>query len=114
MTVCIGKIKTALDVMFYKLLIYKGKIIALDCVGLLEIRVSVLDMVGVASSNLVAPTKFGRKIKHLAETPSAFFFRPYAQIERISVTFPPLACTLRSTQCACWPEQLVFKACPRL
>ena len=32
-----------------------------------------LDMVGVASSNLVAPTKFGRKIKHLAETPGAFF-----------------------------------------
>ena len=30
-------------------------------------------MVGVASSNLVAPTKFGRKIKHLAETPGAFF-----------------------------------------
>lgn len=53
-------------------------------------------MVGVASSNLVAPTKFGRKIKHLAVTPGAFF-RPYAQIERISVTFPPLACTLRST-----------------
>ena len=30
-------------------------------------------MVGVASSNLVAPTKFGRKIKHLAVTPGAFF-----------------------------------------
>ena len=30
-------------------------------------------MVGVASSNLVAPTKFGRKNKHLAETPGAFF-----------------------------------------
>ncbi len=32
-----------------------------------------LDMVRVASSNLVAPTKFGRKFKHLAETPGAFF-----------------------------------------
>ena len=32
-----------------------------------------LDMVGVASSNLVAPTKFGRKNKHLAEMPGAFF-----------------------------------------
>ena len=31
-------------------------------------------MVGVASSNLVAPTKFGRKIKHLAVTPGAFFW----------------------------------------
>ena len=30
-------------------------------------------MVGVASSNLVAPTKFGRKNKHLAEMPGAFF-----------------------------------------
>ena len=30
-------------------------------------------MVGVASSNLVAPTKFGRKNKHLAETLGAFF-----------------------------------------
>jgi hypothetical protein len=30
-------------------------------------------MVGVASSNLVAPTNFGRKIKHLAETLGAFF-----------------------------------------
>ena len=36
-------------------------------------REMTLDMVGVASSNLVAPTKFGRKIKHLAETPGAFF-----------------------------------------
>jgi hypothetical protein len=36
----------------------------------------VLDMVGVASSNLVAPTKFGRQIKHLAETPGAFFWPP--------------------------------------
>ena len=36
-------------------------------------RVMPLDMVGVASSNLVAPTKFGRKNKHLAETPGAFF-----------------------------------------
>ena len=31
-------------------------------------------MVGVASSNLVAPTKFGRKNKHLAETLGAFFY----------------------------------------
>ena len=31
-------------------------------------------MVGVASSNLVAPTKFGREIKHLAETSGAFFW----------------------------------------
>ena len=35
-------------------------------------------MVGVASSNLVAPTKFGRKIKHLAETLGAFFMAPPA------------------------------------
>jgi hypothetical protein len=32
-----------------------------------------LDMVGGASSNLVALTKFGRKNKHLAETPGVFF-----------------------------------------
>ncbi len=44
-----------------------------DCIGPPWTYVSVLDMVGVASSNLVAPTKFGRKIKHLAETLSAFF-----------------------------------------
>ena len=31
------------------------------------------DMEGVASTNLVAPTKFGREIKHTAETPGAFF-----------------------------------------
>ena len=32
-----------------------------------------LDMVGVVGSSPIAPTKFGREIKHLAETPSAFF-----------------------------------------
>ena len=30
-------------------------------------------MVGVGGSSPLAPTKFGREIKHLAETPSAFF-----------------------------------------
>ena len=37
-------------------------------------------MVGVASSNLVAPTKFGRKIKHLAAMPGAFFL-PLVMVE---------------------------------
>jgi hypothetical protein len=32
-----------------------------------------LDMVGVDGSSPFAPTKYGRKIKHLAETPGAFF-----------------------------------------
>jgi hypothetical protein len=32
-----------------------------------------LDMVGVVGSSPIAPTKFGRENKHLAETPSAFF-----------------------------------------
>ena len=41
-------------------------------------------MVGVASSNLVAPTKFGRKNKHLAETPGAFLLPV-----RINCEYPP-------------------------
>ena len=32
-----------------------------------------LDMVGVVGSSPIAPTKFGRRIKHLAEAPGAFF-----------------------------------------
>jgi hypothetical protein len=30
-------------------------------------------MVGVVGSSPIAPTKFGKENKHLAETPSAFF-----------------------------------------
>lgn len=38
----------------------------------------VLDMVGIASSNLVAPTKLGKKIKHFAKTLGAFFL-PFSE-----------------------------------
>ena len=41
-------------------------------------------MVGVASSNLVAPTKFGRKNKHLAGTLGAFFYACTGKVRQIS------------------------------
>ena len=68
-------------------------------------------MVGVASSNLVAPTKFGRKIKHSAEMPGAFF-----SPDRQEVTFPNAFCPRLDSRCwrqnLCRPEQLAgLKVC---
>ena len=38
-------------------------------------QVDILDMVGVVGSSPIAPTKFGREIRHLAATLGAFFLR---------------------------------------